>query len=61
MYEEVMEAYGATMILVDQKSGHKNSCIHHEKNGEPYLNPVIELWRQYVHLRKNRSNMDCLC
>ena len=31
--EEIMEADGATLILVNQKIGHKNGCTHHETNG----------------------------
>ena len=31
--KEIMDAEGATLILINQKSGNKNSFIHHEKNG----------------------------
>ena len=58
--EEIMESEGETLRLLNQKTGHKNACIHHKKNGEPYLNPVRALERQDVHLRINRANLDCL-
>ena len=31
--EEIMESEGPTLRLVNQKNGHKKSCIHHEKMG----------------------------
>ena len=57
---EIMEAYGAMMRLVNHKSGHINSWINHETNGEPYLNPVRELGFQYIHLRNTKVKMDLL-
>ena len=46
--------------LVNSKSGHKSTCIHHETNGEPYLNSVRSLGRKYFHLINNKVKMDCL-
>ena len=43
--EVIMDAVGSISSLMNQKSGHKNACIHHETNGESYLNPVISLGR----------------
>ena len=50
--KEIMDKEGVTLRLMDQNSGHKKSCIHHEKNVGPYFNPVIALGRQCTHLRK---------
>ena len=58
--KEIMEVDGATMRLVNKKSGHKNSCVQHQTNGESYLNLVRALGMEYVHLGKNRTKMDCL-
>ena len=30
------------------------------KNGGPYIKPVRELMRQYVHIRRIRGKLDCL-
>ena len=30
--KKIIEAYGATVRLVNKKIWHKTSCIHHEKN-----------------------------
>ena len=58
--KETVDTEGGILRLVNHKNGHKISCIHHETDGEPYLNPVRALERQCVHLRKNRSKLDCL-
>ena len=39
--EEIMEVDAATMRLLNKKIWHKNACIYHKTNWEPYLNPVI--------------------
>ena len=58
--KEIMDAGGATLRLMNKKKGHKNACMHHEKNGEPHLNLVGSLERRYVHLIKNRAKLDYL-
>ena len=55
-YKETMYTEEATFRQTNQNNRQKNSCIHHETNGEIYLNPVISLERQYIHTRKIGQN-----
>ena len=58
--QEIIESDGATLILINQNSGHTKPRIRHEKNGGTYLNPVISLGCRYVHLINNKAKIDCL-
>ena len=55
MDEEIIDAQGETLRMINQKRGHKNSCIHNETNGEQYMNPVRALGKQYVHKKICKS------
>ena len=58
--EEIMEVEAAIIRLANTKRANKNSYIHHETIGAPYLKPVKSIGRQYVQFRINRAKLEFL-
>ena len=41
--KETVDTEGGILRLMNHNNGHNISCIHHETDGVPYLNPVRAL------------------